>query len=99
MRPDHAATRYELGRIAYHEKNYPEALKHLIAATKLDPEMREATFLLASTYRQTGKTEEARKEFERCNQLYKRGHRKDIALLERALDQKNSPLGGQRTND
>jgi tetratricopeptide (TPR) repeat protein len=83
--PDHAFTRFELGRIAYRERNYAEAEKELRAATKLAPELREASYLLASTYRQLGKTQEAQREAARGERLYRQTLQKDIDLLKQAV--------------
>src|SRR5262249_43428179 len=71
LRPDHAFTRFELGRIAYHEKRYAEAESQLREAIKLAPELREASCLLANTYRQLGKIEDARREALRSARLYR----------------------------
>jgi uncharacterized protein HemY len=85
LNPDHAFTRFELGRIAYHERNYAQAERELRAATRLAPELREASYLLASTYRQLGKIQEAQLEAARGKRLYGQTLQRDVDLLKQAL--------------
>src|SRR5262245_35903308 len=86
LRPNHGATRFELGRLCYRQKNYEEALPQLLEATKQQPELKEASYLLANTYRSLGKEEEAQKEFLRYERLQKSGLRHDSDLMQAAVD-------------
>jgi Flp pilus assembly protein TadD len=86
LRPNHGATRFELGRVAFRQKSYEEALKHLLAATKLLPELSEPRYLLASTYRELGRAEEARREFQRHAELQKKGRDRELDLMQTALN-------------
>ena len=85
LNPNHAFTRFELGRIAHHEKNYAQAERELRAATRLAPELREASYLLAGTYRQLGKIREAQVEAARGKRLYGKKVQRDADLLKQAL--------------
>ena len=80
LRPNHGATRFELGRLAYRLNKY-----ELLEATKQQPELKEASYLLANTYRLLGRAEEARKEFLRYNQLQKSGLSQDRDLMQAAV--------------
>lgn len=91
LRPNHGATLFELGRLAYRLNQYKEALPQLLAATKREPELKEASYLLANTYQSLGKTEEAQKEFVRYGQLQKTGLGKDRDLMQAAASDDSGP--------
>ena len=57
-------THFNLGNIAVKEENYDEAMRELLVAVELEPEMSKAHFALAKLYRRLGKQEEAAKETE-----------------------------------
>ncbi|MBI3804541.1 MAG: tetratricopeptide repeat protein [Nitrospirae bacterium] len=60
IRPDSVGpTHLEEGLIAYDQNQYDEAIKHLDAALKLDPQNTEALFRKGAIYQKQNKTDEA----------------------------------------
>jgi GT2 family glycosyltransferase/2-polyprenyl-3-methyl-5-hydroxy-6-metoxy-1,4-benzoquinol methylase/tetratricopeptide (TPR) repeat protein len=63
--PDHPFVHFNIGMTAFHEKDFPKAIKHLRASIDLsapqDSQVRKAYALLASSYRAMGNGPEALK--------------------------------------
>jgi Flp pilus assembly protein TadD len=67
--PDHTGARYLLGKILLAQGAAAEAIEHLEAAARLDPEDASVHYQLAQAYQKTGRTELAEREFERYREL------------------------------
>ena len=60
--PDHAEARYRLGRALVEMGNFPEAIRNLQEATRLQPGRLSVHLDLEAAYRKAGRTEEADRE-------------------------------------
>ena len=70
----------EMARLYLHKKEPEEAMKLLKRATQLNPESKQASFLLATAYQQLGKQTEAKAEFARSRTLYSQDTAKSVLL-------------------
>ena len=62
-----------------------------VEATKQQPELKEASYLLANTYRLLGRVDDAQKEFLRYTQLQKSGLSQDKDLMQAAVSDDTGP--------
>ena len=65
----HAGALAALGRIAFQQKHYPEAIELLRQAIVIEDTLREAHYNRALTYARIGRKTEAQEEFQRATQL------------------------------
>jgi tetratricopeptide (TPR) repeat protein len=82
MRPAHAATLFYLGKLLW-KQHRDGALALLEKSANLDPENRQARFLLAQVYKAQGRKVEAARELEAVRKLAAKGVQRDIEILER----------------
>ena len=68
-KPDYKDARYLLGKILLSQGAAAEAVEHLEAATRLDPEDATVHYQLAQAYQATGREDLAAREFERYREL------------------------------
>jgi tetratricopeptide (TPR) repeat protein len=73
LRPHQPAVQLELGRLCLHEGNVRESLHYLKAAAGLDPNSKQASYLLAGAYRKLGLAGDAAAEFRRYQKLRETG--------------------------
>lgn len=83
MRPTHAATLFYLGKLLWKQRR-DGALALLEKSVKLDPENRQARFLLAQVYKALGREAEAARELEAVRKLAAQGVQRDADILEEA---------------
>jgi tetratricopeptide (TPR) repeat protein len=69
-RPDDVPVQLEMARLFLHKREPAEAVKLLKRTTELDARSKQASFLLATAYRQLGKEAEAKAEFARSRKLF-----------------------------
>ncbi len=67
--PNDPRIQEQLGQLYLQQTNYPEARKHLAAATRLDPDKSNLHFLLGQAYRHLGQQQEAKAEFDAAARL------------------------------
>jgi len=60
--PDHAQAQYQLGKELLNSGNVNEAVQHLEAAARLDPQDDYIHYQLQAAYRKAGRTADADKE-------------------------------------
>jgi tetratricopeptide (TPR) repeat protein len=81
--PRHAGALAALGRIAFDEKHYPEAIERLRQAIAIDDTLGQAHYNLALSYARMGRKSEAQEEFQRATQLDREDTEKRRRVLNR----------------
>ena len=69
--PNYAAALLELGILHSEQRNYAAAVSDYQRALQIDPQMEQAHYRLAQTYRQLGEEAKAKEEIRRYEQLEK----------------------------
>lgn len=82
LKPQHPQTLYQLGKILWVRSKSPEAVPLLERAAKLQPDYREAHYLLASVYQSMGRRAEAQREFAVVKKLSEADVQKSRDLFE-----------------
>ena len=85
MLPDHAGTQFYLGKLAWKQRHIPEALKWLESSVTLEPDNRQARYLLSRVYRSQGRIGEAKKELTVYRELAAQEVQQDVDIIQRAM--------------
>ena len=77
--PDHAQAQYQLGKELLDTGNVDEAVPHLEAAARLDPEKDYIHYQLQAAYRKAGRTADADKELKIYREIKDQKREKSVS--------------------